>query len=270
MKNSMTMIAALAAISAFGAEPADNQGAAPSAAPAARRIPIEERRLIHDAGMVEKQEKGPALCVVDFREAGGDISGVISKIEAFTRLTVKTEKRRLGEGECPVKASFALLGKERGAIIAITDDAASPSMSVFPEDGVVVVNVRKLSDGLPEEGATAVLEGRMARELWRATAFALGGYETEYKCVVKNIRSPKELDALPQNTCPPVSEKISEGASKLGLARKRMVTYSSAVLGGFAPEPKTEAQKKLVEYYKANGRLPATNDTSKASAPAKE
>ena len=270
MKNSMTMIAALAAISAFGAQPADNQGVvASSVAPAARRIPIEERRLIHDAGMVEKQEEGPALCVVDFREVGGDISGVISKIEAFTRLTVKTEKRRLGEGECPVKASFALLGKERGAIIAITDDAASPSMSVFPEDGVVVVNVRKLSDGLPEEGATAVLEGRMARELWRATAFALGGYETEYKCVVKNIRSPKELDALPQNTCPPVSEKISEGASKLGLACKRMVTYSSAVLGGFAPEPKTEAQKKLIEYYKANGRLPATNDTSKASAPAK-
>ena len=263
MKTNLTLIAFLAAFAAMG-EPVPHAAKPAKAEAPAPRIPPEVRRLIHNAGMVEKREEGPAFCVVDFRKRGGDFSGVLSKIEAFTRLIVKAEQRGLGEGEDPVKASFALLGKESGAVVAVVDDATSPSLSVFPEDGVAVINVRKLAEGLSGEGAEAALEGRLARELWRAVAFVLGGYETEYKCVIKNIRSPKELDALPQTTCTPASEKVFEGAAKLGLARTRMVTYASAIRGGWAPPPTTDAQRKLVDYYKA-----AATNAPAATPPAK-
>lgn len=239
------------------------------AKPADGKVPHEERWLIHEAGMVETRQEGAALCIIDYRDVDNDLSGISEKIERFTRLIVKRERRKAEAGVVTAGDLLALLGKERGAIVAIVDDGASPSLTVLPEDGVVSINARHLKDGLPEKDAERVFGERLDREIWRAVAFALGGYETEYKCVLKNIRSPQELDALPRNTCPPVSERVEEGAAKLGLARMVRVTYASALLDGVAPPPKTEAQRKLADYYRERGLLPAATNAPAVTPPAK-
>jgi hypothetical protein len=125
--------------------------------------------------------------------------------------------------------------------------------------------VDRLSAGLPEKDAEKVFSLRLAKEMWRAAAFVLGGYSPMYPCAMKAAFSVGDLDANPvEMTCPPVSGAISDNARRLGFGKVYCVPYVVALYEGWAPAPTNDAQKAVWNQFVAATNAPA----AKAAAPA--
>ena len=217
------------------------------------------------AGYVMCKGAGSAIVVADFRKTPTDLSETAAKISKF--ISAYVEIRRVPVERDAIKAAFAERDKEGVAVvIAIADEgAASPSLSVFPEDRVAVVNVGRLAAGADE----ALLAARLNKEVWRGMAFVLGGYASEHPCALKTVNSLEDLDKnCLSMTCPPVNFKAADSARKFGVAPYGPVPYGIAVKRGLAPAPTNEIQKAVWDRVMAD-MASATNATQKVSTPVK-
>ena len=116
--------------------------------------------------------KGSAIVVADFRKTTTDLSATVAKISQFISSYIEVRHVPL-EGDA-VKSAFSERDKEGvAAVIALADEGTgSPTLSVFPEDRVAVINVGRLKEGADD----ALLTTRINKEVWRGMAFVLGGY----------------------------------------------------------------------------------------------
>jgi hypothetical protein len=161
------------------------------------------------------------------------------------------EARGEGEGAFAA-ASRVKAAASVGAVVAVVEDGAgSPTLAVYPEDCVAILNIDRLREGLGD-GGDELFGKRLGKELWRAAAFALGGYESDYACALKAVFSMADLDANPiEMTCPPVSGHVSRSGKRLGFGRVQTVPYFIALRQGWAPEPANDAQRAEKERYEA-------------------
>lgn len=222
-----------------------------------------------EAGLVSRTLKeGKVFRFIDMRKDGADLKGIIAKMPQSFDFAVDTAKADKADG-CPMEAAMkALKGGQVGAAVVIANEGADkPSIIVCPEDAVAVINVDKLAKDLPAEKADEVLTKRLTKEMWRAAAFIMGGYEVQYPCVMKGVTSMADLDANPlEMTCPPVSGHIAKTGEKLGLAKIQCVPYFIAVRQGWAPAPVNDAQKAEVEKW--NKMKAEKAEAKKADKPA--
>lgn len=83
----------------------------------------------------------------------------------------------------------------------------------------------------------------------------LGGGNTYFpQCVMKQVTSLKELDALPRTPCPDTYRSVREGALKFGIRQARRTTYRQAVREGWAPTPTNDVQRAIWEEVKKGGK----------------
>lgn len=138
-----------------------------------------------------------------------------------------------------------------GAVVLIVREGeASPCLAAYPEDRMAILNIDRLKAGLPRECGDEVFKKRLTKELWRAAAFALGGYESDYACALKAVFSSEDLDSNPMEmTCPPVSGHIKRSGKRLGFGLVQSVPYFIALRQGWAPEPINEAQRAEKKRY---------------------
>ena len=138
-----------------------------------------------------------------------------------------------------------LLSNELFAAVTIIKDgdADEPVLATFPENGIAVINVTPLKDGVPE----AVVNDRFEKELWRSVAFAAGGIESmSPHCSLKYVKVPADLDGLDcKMLSPEVTSHISRNASKLEFGRKVTTTYRHACIEGWAPTPTNDYQRAV-------------------------
>ncbi len=226
------------------------------------------------AGFVSRVIKdGKCIRFIDLRKDGVGISNLVEKMPQFFETKVEVVKATAEEGACPMTTAKKAFSDDKvGAVIVIANQGADmPALTVCPEDRMGVINADRLSQDLPGEGGDEVLATRFTKEMWRAVAFILGGYESQYPCVMKSAFSPSDLDANPLlMTCPPVSGAISKNAQRFGFAKVQCVPYFIAVRQGWAPPPANAAQREEVERFekKKAARAAATNAPA-ATPPAK-
>ena len=216
------------------------------------------------AGIVMCKGKGSAIVVADFRKTPTDLSETVAKISKFISSYVEVRHIPI-EGDA-IKSAFSERDKEGvAAVIALADEGTgSPSLSVFPENRVAVINVGRLKEGADE----ALLTARINKEVWRGVAFALGGYASEHPCALKTVNSLEDLDKnCLSMTCPPVNFKAADSARKFGVAPYGPVPYGIAVKRGLAPAPTNDIQKAVWDRVMAD-MANATNAPS-ATPPAK-
>ena len=136
--------------------------------------------------------------------------------------------------------------KDAAVVIRVVDEQGKPPMTVSPEIGRGEMNVAALvADVKSEAGKKKFLVSRARRELMRTIAYALGAGGTRFPGNIMSSVVLRDLDycneALPADTL----EALAHNAEKLGLKPEYVVPYEIACEEGWAPEPKTEEQKKI-------------------------
>lgn len=201
------------------------------------------------AGYVMCKGDGDAIVIADYRAKSTDLTAVKDKLGKF--ISSYIEIRNLSKDKCAIKSAFAERNKKGvAAVIAISDVCTNaPSMAVFPEDQVVVINATKLAVGADN----ALFEERLTKQIWRGVAFALGGYASEHPCALKVVSSLTDLDKECLNmTCPPVNFKVMATARKLNVAPIAPLPYGLAVKRGQAPAPTNDIQRAVWDKVKAD------------------
>lgn len=165
-----------------------------------------------------------------------------------------------------LKASAELLEKDLAIEIAVTNgsfalprpalhgeatlyfvnDASLPTLLVAPEDRWGAVNVARLGGA---DVRPAFFRARAMKELSRGFALLGGAFRSQFERTVTDcVTEPRQLDrlvdaALPFDSC----IRIQTYVKGLGITPYRRATYMDACYDGWAPPPKDEVQKAILE-----------------------
>ena len=172
-------------------------------------------------GLVYPKTNGKALLIVDAR--GGEYDGFVDEfakdLKRNFHLHVATSRKTVAHDADPFAAANAFKTDANPAVILITDTESRPTLAIYPEDAVGVVNATRLKDA-----DAAKYKVRLAKEVW--------GDDTPAQC-----------------------NAIYESVSAIGLQAAKPVSYKMACRQGWAPAPTNSIQKAIWDEVHA---VPAT------------
>lgn len=246
----MTRNVCLAALAAMAA------AALVAAEPVKQKVNLFEKRKEAIARRAEAIRRAGGL--VDM-PATGTVFRVVDGQKRIPRETVETHVREIED-----RMRFAVSVVEPGAEYAGTArielvyDPAAPSLLVAPDEGWARLNVAWLASDKPTE---AKIASRLRKQMWRATAYALGAGNSMYgPCLMQHIRTLSDLDGDTAKTiCPEPYGKIMQVAEKIGLQPRIRVTYEQACREGWAPSPTNDVQRAIWERVQAEKERGPTN-----------
>lgn len=149
------------------------------------------------------------------------------------------------------------MGDKVACLIQLVSDESTPTLLVAPEAGWATINVKPLKKDSP---ADLLFSQRVQKEAWRALAFVMGGVNSEFQpCLLRDLQNLSDLDKYPKliSPSPMVIGRITDCGTKRGIEFIREDTYRVACEEGWAPEPKTEVQRKIkaeVEAKKSSAK----------------
>ena len=206
---------------------------------AQRRAERAKRLYERNGGLVCRESKGKVMRVVSTTKrvaVGGIDAGLTSfrsclgfPVEVVTRPSADDPKSYLEDGV--------------GLVVVLTERPDTPVLLVAPEDRWAAVNVGRLA----ADGASAEkLLGRTLKEIWRASAFALGaGYAEGQPDLMGPIGTIPELDAGAPAPSPACYNMMIGVAQRYGIEPVQVATYRQACQEGWAPAPTNDVQKAI-------------------------
>ena len=202
----------------------------------------EERKYRHFGGHIYQPVKSKVVSILDEQSIVGRevVERIASEMQSMLMLPVA------------VNASSNVAVRIR----LRADEKAAP-LVIMPDNAIAIVDIKALSADKP---AMPLLETRLSKEIWRGFVYALGGGNTYVQnCVMKQVSSLKDLDAIPSKTaCPDAYLRIAESARTIGLNPLRRVTYRQACKEGWAPQPTNNVQKAIWDQIHAIPDKPIT------------
>ena len=214
---------------------------------------------LRSGGLVYPKTNGKSLLIVDARDGEDDgfVDEFANGLKRNFHLLVATSRKTVAHDADPFAAANAFKTDANPAVILITDTESRPTLAIYPEDAVGVVNATRLKDA-----DAAKYKMRLAKEVWRGMALSLGGFAMTAPNgrIVKSILSPvystKDLDAiLAHGLSPHQCNAIYESVSAIGLQAAKPVSYKMACSQGWAPAPTNDIQKAIWDKVHA---VPAT------------
>lgn len=259
MKKLMVAAFAMAALAvAFAAEGDDGAKKKP------RRLTPEIKAMLmaRTGGTVVQRAEGPAFLYVNAqkRVATADLKKVPEELERVLNFPFEIRDAEV-EG-CSLEAAGGFLGPKAAAVILVADDPKIPTTTLQAlESRWAIVNVAALAADKP---SADVLAARVRKEMWRTFAVLMGASDNQrYGCLMKNVASLADLDALPYETVSPDPfPAVCRTMTKYGVKRNKSATYRKAFIEGWAPPPTTDMQRKIVEEETA--RMKAASEGAKA------
>ena len=148
----------------------------------------------------------------------------------------------------PAKADVRSLlrGASNCVSVAIVDSQGDPSLTVVPDEGWAVINVRPLAEGLATEAATnTFFASRCRKQLIRGIVLAATGTGSQYKRNFFWAKSIPDLDLfkefLPMDSAGNLRERLADR----GVTPRRYTVYARACREGWAPTPTNDVQKAI-------------------------
>ena len=244
MKKLLIIITVAALASTVVAQVAANSGGAPRAPLTAEqkaelRKERRERRLAESGGLVERKEEGKSALIVNAQNVVPIecIEEVAASIRGLALVKVETVSSDPSKSHRPTP--------EHPAVVSVINDPASDTtILVAPEQNWATVNVNLLlRDNPPKE----VVASRIHKEVWRATAMAMGASNSMTQpCLLRQINTLRELDRTKNMVpSPPPINNMIDVADKLGIVRVHRATYRKACEEGWAPAPTNDVQKAI-------------------------
>lgn len=216
----------------------------------------KQRIMAKIGGFLDVPGTGPAIVVLDTCKVPDGVSKRFHMVfDTVFRQPFEMEAASLAKDKSPFAASLAeRKGRKALAVISLVEASAEePTLAVYPEDRVAIVNVSRLATDDQAE-----LEARIIKETWRAIGFVLGvGYASNDADVMQPIGSTIELDALTWQVIQPMNYmRAQKVLQKYGVKRGHRTTYRRACQQGWAPAPTNDIQKAVWDAVKAEA---ATN-----------
>ena len=192
---------------------------------------IADRKYRHFGGHVIQPRETKVISIVNEQSVVGNDALARIVAEMQTLLTI------------PVVVNAK---KNVGLTLKVREGDTETPLLVMPDNATAIVSIKALSVDKPSR---PVLETRVCKELWRGLIYTIGGGNTYVQqCVMKQVSSLAELDALPSKTaCPDAFMRVTESAKALGIQPVRRVTYRQACREGWAPAPSNDVQKAIWE-----------------------
>jgi len=226
-----------------------------------RQLTEEESRLVQaDAQKLspaDREKRAAAMKIYNLHKTGGRVR-VPGTPRGAIRI-VNLQKRVPTSDLAKVTDSFRSLRPYDIAIvekdvkaevkIVLSDDATSPSLAIFPDEGRAVVNVAKLADKKTAE-KPAFLAARIKKEIVRAFAYLTAG-STYGTPIFNRIPTPADLDDCAGETFPmDVIMRSTQYLSKAGVVPAEDISYKLILKRGFDIAPTNEFQRVIYEQAK--------------------
>lgn len=136
--------------------------------------------------------------------------------------------------------------KGAAVVVRIVDEAGKPPMTVSPEVGRGEMNVAALAESVSANAdAQKTFLLRARREFLRTIAYAFGAGGSRFTGNIMTILKISELDTCEEFLPVDTMSDIARNAKKLDLRPEYAVTYDVACEEGWAPQPKTDEQRKI-------------------------
>ena len=245
MKKSMIVLStAFVALSLFAATSSSEEQKA------ALRKERRLQRALASGGHIEQEVKGNSAVIYNaqtsvsmdvLKEIALSIRQLVHiKIEAMNG---STKEKMLPTKNYPVVVSL------------INDESSDTTLLIAPEQNWATVNISAL---LKDKPSADVAKTRIHKEVWRATAMAMGAANSPTQpCLMRQINSIKELDNT-RNMLPspqPINNML-EFSYKYNIPKIRRVTYKKACEEGWAPAPTNDIQKAVWDKVHAMPTAP--------------
>lgn len=207
--------------------------------PDVRREYFKRTSELHSGGIVEKPGVGSGTFLfVDSTKTLTE--GMFARDFNILDKTLKVSPKLVQSESVTVETAGAAMKelKANGAVF-IVDKPALPRLITASEEGWAIVNVGKLK---ADEPSKEVLEKRITVEVIRGLAQIFGSGNAGMS--MSAITSLQDIDALQHPGFPASSLKMCQAQmKKLGFEPKVVASYRVACKQGWAPPPKTEAQR---------------------------
>lgn len=189
-------------------------------------------------GLVTKEYRGRKILVA--AAPAGAVEEALETMRRASRLPVFAA----GDGAAAagwdeaVATAKRLVREGAAAAVVVADGGCPAAVVAAPEEGWAVVDARALAAG------EARTRGRMAKELWRGVAFALG-VGSARSCVTGTARTPAGLDLLPPTPAPDTLNRMMDAAAARGAGLLSFASYRTACEEGWAAAPTNDVQKAI-------------------------
>ena len=245
MKKSMIVLStAFIALSLFATtSPTEEQKAA-------LRQQRRLQRALASGGHIEQDVKGNSAVIYNAQTSVSmDILNEVAlSIRQLVHIKIEamnggTKEKMLPTKNYPVVVSL------------INDETSDTTLLIAPEQNWATINVAAL---LKDKPSADVAKNRIHKEVWRATAMAMGAANSMTQpCLMRQINSLKELDNT-RNMLPspqPINNML-EFSYKYNIPKIRRVTYKKACEEGWAPAPTNDIQKAIWDKVHAMPTAP--------------
>ena len=214
-----------------------------------------EQYIQKTGGVIDPPADSRKLVVLDARvECKIAFTNNLRAASRFMEFGYVVKETTLKNGESPLDMAREERKNGAGAVVFYCEDKTMPTLSVYPEEAIVVLNVKPLFD--KDE---LVFQRRLNKEFWRALAFALGGYggTTQGPTVLAPVFTLNDLDALRASSLSPTQlGSVNLAKSKLRIYGTRQVPYSRACREGWAPAPTNDVQRAVWNKIYAMPKTP--------------
>lgn len=215
--------------------------------PAVRREYFKRTSELHSGGIVEKPGAGKGTFL--FVDSTGELTeGMFARDFNILNRTLKVSPKIVkGKSVTIETASAALRELNANAAVFVVSNSVLPRLVTASEEGWAIVNMNKLKEGTPSK---KVLEKRITIEVIRGLGqiFGSGNNGMSMSAVI----SLKDIDELQHPGFPPSAMRICQTQmKKLGFEPKVTASYRVACKQGWAPPPKTEAQRIIWQQVHA-------------------
>lgn len=213
----------------------------------------DERVMRKTGGFIFKKASGPQALFIDARAKPTLTIDELARVYGLaTHLKADIAKEPRGE-----KAPLAF-AQERMAtakplfIVVVVEGCDLPTLSIYPEERIGLVNADKLTKGPVAD--PSIPELRVSKELWRAIGFVGGvGFAQMEKDIMQPIYTLEELDANNYPFIQPMNmAKMMPMWKHFGVTKERRIPYRVAVKEGWASAPTNDYQKAVWEEIKAD------------------
>lgn len=213
--------------------------------PDVRREYFRRTSELHSGGIVEKPGAGGGtFLIVD--STGRLNDGMFSRDFGMLDRTLKVSPKIVaGRAVTAETATQVRIDMKANAAVFVVTNSALPRLITSSEDGWAIVNMSKLDVNNP---AKEVLDKRITVEVIRGLGQIFGSGNNGLS--MNAITSLEDIDGLQHTGFPASALKICQTQMrKLGFEPKVTASYRVACQQGWAPEPKTEAQRIIWNQY---------------------
>lgn len=224
--------------------------AAPTGPHGGKIISPEIRALMNrrSGGLVVPKTNGKTFLLVDARGVKDDfIEKYVGQMKTRFHLDVTPVTKTVDAKANLFAFAQGLKTTQSPAVVLIVDRAGLPTLSIYPEETVGIVNVAPLKS--TDEG---LYRARLSKEIWRCLGFAFGNGASAAPnghiapTILSAVHSVKELDAMKAvGLAPAQCNAIYDSVSSLGLQAAKPTPYSIACRQGWAPAPTNSIQKAI-------------------------